>query len=433
VDRATLVNAFLPASEIEDPHRFAGRRDQIRYLSDALHVEGSIPLILGQRGLGKSSLAVQMSRIAQGDVELLEELGLRRRAVAPEQAFITFYVNCSDGTKNLSGLLQAMINAVEALTAAKRSETADEYRLVDKTTRRGLSLKLFKHETTRRYEHARTSVDTKKFSAHEKLVHLTESLTDVYGQPVLFVVDEFDRIAPIKGLASFLKSHSSRILKFAFAGIGMNQSELIADHESLPRQLVPVNVPRMSKPELESIVERTEEFLVDNGGAFTFSTEARSRLSSIASGYPWFVHVIGQAALIDADDDDVTDINVNRIDRAIASLATGRYARQYYDTYQRAVKDSISREYVLRLCALWNDEYVPTSEIYPQARNLGVTGPSTYIGHLTSVEYGRVLAKSRTQSRALYRFHDEMFKVYARVRTSIYEGVKEKAERQSRA
>lgn len=433
MDRTLLLNAFLPASEIEDPHRFAGRREQIRDLTDALYVEGSIPLILGQRGLGKSSVAVQLSRIAQGDVELLTELGMERRAMSPERAFITFYVTCSDATRNLNGLLQSMINAVEALTAAKKSEYADEFQLIDKTTRRALSLKIFKFESTRRFKQTATEINTKKFSLHEKLVHLTENLTDIYGQPVLFIVDEFDRIAPVKGLASFLKSHSSKILKFAFAGIGQNQSELIADHESLPRQLVPVTVPRMSKPDLESIVERTETHIAENGGSYTFSTEARSRLSDVASGFPWFVHVIGQAALIAADDDEVTDISVNRINNAIAALATGRYARQYYDTYQRAVKDSISREYVLRLCALWFDEYVPTSEIYPKARGLGVTGPSTYIGHLTNVEYGRVLAKSRTQSRALYRFHDEMFKVYARLRPSIYEGVKLKSEQAMRA
>lgn len=433
MDRATLMNAFLPASEIDDPHRFAGRRDQIRDLTDALHVEGSIPLILGQRGLGKSSVAVQMSRIAQGDVELLDELGMLRRAITPDQAFIAFYVTCSDATKNLSGLLQSMINAVEALTTQKKSEHADQYQLIDKTTRRALSLKIFSFESTRRFEQTAAEVNTKKFSLHEKLVHLTENLTDIYGQPVLFIVDEFDRIAPIKGLASFLKSHSSRILKFAFAGIGLNQSELIADHESLPRQLVPVTVPRMSKPELESIVERTENYLASHGGAFTFSTEARARLSQIAAGFPWFIHVIGQAALISADDDAVTDINVNRIDSAIAALAQGRYARQYYDTYQRAVKDSASREYVLRLCTLWLDENVPTSEIYPRARTLGVTGPSTYVGHLTNAEYGRVLARSRTQSRALYRFHDEMFKVYARLRPSIYEGIKLKSEQAMRS
>lgn len=428
MDRSTLLNAFMPASEIEDPHRFAGRRTQIRDLSDALHVVGSIPLILGQRGLGKSSLAVQMSRIAQGDVELLSELGLSKRAIDPDNAFITFFVTCSDATGDLQGLLQAMINAVEALTAEKKAETADDYRLVDKTTRRSLSLKLFKLESTKKYEKVAADISTKDFSRHEKLVHLTQSLTDVYGMSVFFIMDEFDRIAPVEGLASFLKSYSSSILKFGFVGIANNQSELISDHASLPRQLVPVAVPRMSDAELGSIIERTEAYLADNGTAFTFTDSARARLVEIASGFPWFVHLIGQAALISADDADVKEINLARIEAAIVGLAGRRYASRYYDIYQSAVKDSSYREYVLRLCALWLGQDIPTSDIYPRARALGVTGPATYVGHLTTNAYGAVLKRSNLQSRALYRFEDEMFKVYVRIRPSIYEGVGERAE-----
>jgi len=71
-----LLNAFTPAKEVDDPEFFAGRAAQVVQLTDALHVIGSCPIIYGNRGLGKTSLAVQIRYIAAGDDTLLESLGL---------------------------------------------------------------------------------------------------------------------------------------------------------------------------------------------------------------------------------------------------------------------------------------------------------------------------------------------------------------------
>jgi predicted ATP-dependent serine protease len=95
MDREVVVNAFLPAAGVEDPHRFAGRSEEIEELTNALVAKGSVPLIYGQRGLGKSSLALQLARIAQGDVELLSELDL------PELALCRFSLMSALGSVTL--------------------------------------------------------------------------------------------------------------------------------------------------------------------------------------------------------------------------------------------------------------------------------------------------------------------------------------------
>src|SRR4051794_29249627 len=100
-----MVNAFQPATELDDPERFAGRASQVRTLADSLLVEGSVPVIFGHRGLGKSSLALQLRRIAMGDVELLSLLNAERLAVPEESQFLTFVVTCTDATRTTSDLL----------------------------------------------------------------------------------------------------------------------------------------------------------------------------------------------------------------------------------------------------------------------------------------------------------------------------------------
>src|SRR5881409_409589 len=81
IARATLLNAFRPAQEMSDPWLFAGRREQIKQIADDLQVVGSCIFIYGDRGLGKSSLAAQASRIAMGDSSLLEQIGEVNRAL----------------------------------------------------------------------------------------------------------------------------------------------------------------------------------------------------------------------------------------------------------------------------------------------------------------------------------------------------------------
>jgi len=71
---SVLMNAFRPAKEVDDPEFFAGRARPVKQLTDSLHVPGSCPIIFGNRGLGKTSLAIQMKYIAMGDSTLLGAL-----------------------------------------------------------------------------------------------------------------------------------------------------------------------------------------------------------------------------------------------------------------------------------------------------------------------------------------------------------------------
>ncbi|MBF4577478.1 P-loop NTPase fold protein [Frondihabitans sp. VKM Ac-2883] len=430
MSRADLLNAFTPSESVDDPFRFSGRASEVRDLADSLQTVGSVPLIYGQRGLGKSSLALQLSRIAQGDVELLSVIDAPELALPEDQRFITFYVTCEDSTRNLKGLLKLMINAVDAL---KHARTADgskgEFRLVDKKTTRALSIKMFKTETAKTYEAKVKDRDLSDLSLPEKLVTLAETLTDVYQQPVLFVIDELDRLGGIKGLSSFLKANSSAILKFALVGIGTTQGELLKDHKSLIRQLAPVQLPTMNVHELESIVAQTEVFLAEKGLPYTFTDNAKRAIARLASGFPWFVHIIGQRALIAAQEQGKHEIKSADITAAVKQLADKRMARHYYDQYMHAVRDSRPREIVLRLFAHWTAEDIPTSEIYPMAYALGINAPSNYVGHLTHSDSGAVLVRSPQQTRGLYRFQDGMFKVYVRIRSSVYSDVDDEVKR----
>ena len=95
-DRRIILNAFRPNAPIETPATFAGRENLVKSIADTLQTSGSCPVIYGDRGIGKSSLALQMARIALGDVELLQDLDEPSLALGEESRLTPFYIACSD-------------------------------------------------------------------------------------------------------------------------------------------------------------------------------------------------------------------------------------------------------------------------------------------------------------------------------------------------
>ena len=73
---ATVENAFQPSREVEDVERFAGRRAAVSDSYFGLLSAGTNIAVVGNRGVGKSSLARQILRIAKGDNSLLVRLKL---------------------------------------------------------------------------------------------------------------------------------------------------------------------------------------------------------------------------------------------------------------------------------------------------------------------------------------------------------------------
>lgn len=417
--RSALLNAFRPATELDDPERFAGRSSQVRELTDALHSTGATPLIYGDRGLGKSSLAVQTQLIAMGNVELLHQIGAARLALAPEDHYLTFYVTCTDATPTFQDLLQQLVNSAESIENTE--DNTPKGQLIDRTTRRKLSLKAVELEATKNYKIETRRLSYQDLNLEEKLLQLCELLTKSYKQPVLFIIDELDRMADNRGLASFVKAYSSGNLKFLLVGIASNVADLLADHKSLERRLVPVLVPPMRPEDLVEIIVKAEAHLAQEGLPQRFAPAGMQELARVASGFPWFVHVLGQQCLVDADEQGRNIIDRKHVERAAKQIVANRFAQQFSDLYQVAVRDSAPRERVLRAFAEWRAPDIPTAEVYRALTyKLDMRNGSTYKTHLCKPDYGDVLMVPAFQQRGLVRFRNEMFKAYVRMRSSIF-------------
>jgi Cdc6-like AAA superfamily ATPase len=421
------MNAFRPAQSVDEPTFFAGRATQVTELTDALHVVGSTPLIYGDRGLGKTSLAFQLRHIAEGSVELLDALRIRDRAFSETERFVTFYVPCMDSTRNFDGLLQQLINAAEETDFMPTEQPYKAKHLAERTSSFTLSFKFLTKAQTKKFVPVKDRPSYRQLSPPEKLQYLIGLIVEKFRRPVLFIIDEVDRLQDTRGLAGFIKATSTQWAKFVLVGIASSIGNLLADHESLDRNLWPVRVPLMDEEELRQIIKNAEKYLDGHNIHIGFSRNAITHVVGSAAGYPWLVHVIGQSALLKADQasrGQGGQVAGGEVLDAIYELPMNRFAAQFSDKYSKIVRDSPPRETVLRAFAEWRRDDIPTSEIYRVLRSrLGVANPSLYKTQLTKEEFGRVIYTPPGRHLREVRFADPIFRVYIRLIPSICEGI----------
>jgi Cdc6-like AAA superfamily ATPase len=419
-----IMNAFRPAQSVYEPAFFAGRARQVTELTDALHVVGSTPLIYGDRGLGKTSLAIQMKYIAEGSVELLDALRIQDRAFDQTERYISFFVTCTDATQNFEGLVQQLINAAEETNFTQTKPGYEAKHLAERTTSLTVALKFLQRQSTRRFVPEETRPSYQDLSPTEKLQDLISLIVETFRRPVLFIIDEVDRLQDTRGLASFIKATSSEWAKFVLVGIASSIENLLTDHQSIARGLVPVRVPLMDEGELCQIIRNAQYYLYYHDIRISFRDPAISGIIGSAAGFPWLVHVIGQSALskaVEAGRDQVLGSDV--LD-AQYELPKSRFAQQFSDAYSRIVRDSPQRETVLRAFANWFSDDIPTSEIYRVLKaDLGITNPSAYKAQLASPEFKCVIYTPPGRHRGEVRFADPMFKVYVRLTPSLFDDV----------
>jgi histone H3/H4 len=424
IERKIILNAFRPNAEIDNPSRFAGRQELVKELTDALLTENSCPIIYGDKGLGKTSLAAQLARIALGDKELLIEIGAKKFILSKEDTFVPFFIKCSDAIKTKKDILQRIINNAEG---SINIEDLNNSVLTKTTKTKKIKLKIFEAETAKIYNREQPR-GFSKLDIEDKFMAVINTLSIHNINKILFIIDELDRVANTKGFSNFIKNVSSANIKFLLVGISQSISTLLADHESIERNLVPIKVSRMEKEELQEIIEKTIRILQKNDVNISFSDEAIALLVQSSGGFPWFIHVLGSEALKNTWDAGRIVINEADIKIAILKLSQNRFAQQFSDIYQQAVRDSVQREIVLRLMAKWDDNDIPLSEIYRVARQLDVTNPSTAKKDLLRIKNGASLIIPPSHERGIVRFKNAMFKRYINLRNSIYKDIKTRVD-----
>lgn len=414
-----IENAFQPAKEVSNATRFAGRKDAVSEAYYALIASGAHIAIVGNRGIGKTSLSRQITNIATGDNDLLQKLALPHDR---NLDFLTVYFACGKTVQNTTDLLERLLTSAGCL--------ADWIYDIPKAIKvvKGYSpkfgVKLFGVEVGLGGEKKTETASEAALSAHAIDTVFTNAVAAIVEQSVatdgvLIVVDEFDQIVDPSGFASFLKALSTNVpkIKFCLVGVAQDIQYLMKEHQSSDRlfagSIIPL--PSMSLVELKEIITIAESSIAQ---AITFEPAAADRVAILAQGHPYMIHLIGKYALRLAFQADKNTITVEDVDATVKSIAERGADPVLEGRYKKAVASSEQRETVLKAMAETQalDGEVWTTNAYKLALDQGVDNASQYVGQLVSDEYGSEVEKLRDR---YYRFHDSLFAAYVRARPRL--------------
>lgn len=414
-----VENAFLPAKEITEADRFAGRARPVENCYYALISEGTNIAIIGNRGIGKSSLSRQVLNISTGNSELLNKIGLE---VDEELDFLSIYFACGKSISTHEHLLEKLLTNGDCLSEwsydiPKAKKAINKYQPKFSISIASLGIEKATEETTEttQPEHDVETVFTNVVRA------IVEA--EVTKNGLLFIIDEFDQIQDKTGFASFLKALATNVpgVKFCIVGVAHDIQELMKEHASTDRLFAGgiIKLPAMGKYELTEII-RGAENSIDN--FIRFDDNATDKVIALAQGHPYMVHLIGKYALRMAYKNHIQDLSTEHIEDTLAGIAESGTDPVLEERYKKAVASSSQREIVLKSLAEVQAEEleIHTADAYKKAIDNGVDNPSQFVGHLVTDDYGAEIVKIRER---YYRFKDSLFVAYSNARPSIFTGV----------
>ena len=355
-----LSRSFSPAIAINRRDLFRGRSAPIRRVIDAVNQAGQHVVIYGERGVGKTSLANVL-------VDFLRSFSSERIA--------SFRVNCN-----------------------RDSTFGDLWKVFF----RGLG-----QDVVGQFD---------RFTPNDVLEALPRD------RKLILIVDEFDRVEnpdihvmfadTIKTLSDFAVDTTLVIV-----GVADDIDDLISEHQSIERNLVQVNLGRMSMDELREILKGGIEAV-----GMSISPEATTHACTISMGLPHYTHSLGLSAGRAAIDRQQISIEIRDVDGAV-------------DMYLRDSQQTVSRQFatatytprrentyfqVLLACALAPTDHLgffravdirePYSNI--MGRRCEIPAFSRQLHDLCADSRGHVLHRTGETHRFQFRFTDPMIQPY---------------------
>lgn len=384
-------NPFTPQDPIIDPKKFVGRRDIIVNAVDSLF-NGKNVLVDGDRGIGKSSVSLQLLYMSQGEPELLERYDIKLDSE---------FNNAIGDHRCLPG--NELSDIVNGLISSLYSNFGKFFTVTEKSSSFSLNSKLVNFQQQTTSERISPSDLSNLFVASSK-----EFLKNVAyeTQGLTFLIDEIDVLGDKVDLASFLKATTEKFrldsyfsTNFIVSGVSGTATKLIVQHPSSERLFEHVNIPRMSNDEIRALIDASLA-----GSNVSITNEAKNRIVRLSNEFPQPAHLLGYHSFrFDTDNNiDITDIN-----KAIRFI-TSSVRRQHFQSKFDVINPGDQTE-IVRCMAAAQYEVVPM--LYFR-QNL-VLGELDIVNALDFLIVKLEIVEK--QGRDQYRFRDPLFKVYLRM------------------
>lgn len=283
-----LGESFSPARAIRSIEYLRGREGNLRDINRAFTSPGRHAFIYGDRGVGKTSLALSSAQVHQStDAEPV-------------------CVSCDSDTTLFSLVKDIATQAI----------AADSFNFETVTKSIGFN---FRYLNASKQQQISTG-NPPDLETMNECVDVIRMLPHFHSTKPVIVIDEFDRLRTKKvkrQFAEFLKKISDSYCetKVIICGIATTLDQLIDEHLSVARNLASIELKRLSHDGRWQIIEEAASRV-----SVEIPKDMNVRIGQISDGFPHYVHLIGEKLLWSVFDDHqlVEKANKRNFDEGIS-------------------------------------------------------------------------------------------------------------------
>jgi Cdc6-like AAA superfamily ATPase len=385
-----IMQLFSPATPINEAELFAGRGTQVVRMIEAMSERGRHAVLYGERGVGKTSLA-SIFHMLIGDKR--RRIFPIRKQAGPIDTFVTLW--------------RRVFEDIEI------TETNPD----GQPRARNLA---------EQYIGAITPDNIVKELSNFSLNHI----------PVI-IIDEFDQLKNSR--ARQLISHTMKSLSDAginativLVGVADDIDALVADHASIERNLTEIKMPRMSKEEMNQILDKRLPKV-----GMKIDGDAKWKIITLARGLPTYVHQLGRDAArraVARKKMFVIEEDVNEAIKMLVQQSDQTTNKAYNLAVHSNKKNNLYKQVLLAAAICQTDDdgqFTPSNVVEPLSRILNRSVKiANFLGHLNAFcekERGSILQKRGGRGAFRYRFREPKMQPYVIMRGIAEGGLSEGA------
>jgi hypothetical protein len=414
-------NAFKPNIIESNPEAFGLRTKEIINSVEALLNYQSI-FITGSRGIGKSSLGSQLQKVLKGDNTLLDRCFIK----ANSSNFLCIFYACGrettieELTLDILYSLEKQLLSLPKLALHKLKPTIE------------LNFGVFKAK----FE---AEVEAKKISPSSIANKFIDTIKAVYEKAIEFeifsginiMIDEVDQLSPSINFGHFVKIIHETLsnlectkVTFVFAGQLGSYTRFNKEDPSFERIVKCIPLDKLSWEATDYILTYAASKCRP---VFSFKEDARQLLLSLASGYPYLVHLLGDGCFRELSSSCYVDKQtvLTSLQNIILSDKREKFTQKLKDLTH------LERKLLFNLSAI-PPMSLPAEMPYELILDLNIKGAeknNKLSEILDSLELKDILYSKR--EKTVFYFSEELFRIfisYLRIEMSYSKTMQRKAE-----
>lgn len=435
----TARDLFRPIGTFREQYQslFSGREPILHQILSAFEMDGQVPVIIGDRGVGKSSVAWQVFEILRNNARVSDRYNWLTSIDYPRNA-VCLWVECEQRfgtfeTALLAAILpRGMRQGVSVYDLFPQIMTESISSKAKATFE--LNLQIFKagvefEETGTESDPVTDQIKRKYADLLSDPVDLVGSvlskIRDETGSEVIIFFDEFDRLPSTSGVGDFIK-HTSGV-RPVIVGVGQMTRDIVSDHRSAMRKLLEIIVPTFTNDEMNEIFDRAEEAAAHSGARhkLIFEDTYRSRIIEECGGFSYLAQRIGfqtvRSTYRDLDHRDVA-FDQQDYDRAVEGILSGKLSLKSADSEEdfevyRLVGSAIGRSARRReIVAALANEGAGWCRLDRLREHLAVDALSGLDSNITSLIDGELLERNSHDQDEI-RFSSPVLRLFVKMAT----------------